>query len=73
MIHILPLNDLIEHTADCECCNPFLDDGGVWIHHSADKREQYERQGKTGGGWTICYEDEVTGLLIPLPTETEDD
>jgi hypothetical protein len=42
--HVIPQDDLCLHdaTPDCLCC-PF-DDDGVWIHNSADGREQYERK-----------------------------
>jgi hypothetical protein len=66
MIHVIPLNDKIIHTADCECCKAFLDPDGIWIHHAADKREQYERQGKNGKPWQLCAEDDATGLLVPI-------
>lgn len=44
--HIVPLNDLKRHrlSRDCWCC-PTQDDEypEVWVHHSADGRESYER------------------------------
>jgi len=69
VIHVIPLGDKIPHTADCRCCNPYMDPGGIWIHHSVDNREQYERQGKTTNRdkpWQLCREDEATGELIPI-------
>ena len=49
-IHVIPVDDLREHTASPECwCNPTLDDvdsetigDDVWVHHSMDLREEYE-------------------------------
>ena len=48
-IHVVPLNDWREHTVDTPCwCNPTLDTGEKWdrdivfVHHSMDKREEYE-------------------------------
>lgn len=44
-VHVVPLNDLREHTASTDCwCNPTEDDEwpDVWVHHSMDKREEYE-------------------------------
>ena len=44
-IHVIPLNDLREHVASANCwCKPTEDDGwpGVWVHHSMDRREEYE-------------------------------
>ena len=44
--HIVPNNDFIEHQTDalCDCC-PTEDDEQceLWIHHSMDKRELYEK------------------------------
>ena len=41
--NVMPINDLAEHQegGDCWCC-PDLDDG-IWVHHSADQRELFER------------------------------
>lgn len=66
MIHVIPLHDKITHVANCECCHAYLDPGGIWIHHAADKREQYERQGAIGKGWQLCGEDYATGKLVPI-------
>jgi len=66
MVHVIPINDKVVHRADCECCNAYLDPDGIWIHHSADKREQYERQGNVGEGWVLMWEDETTRTLTPL-------
>ena len=40
--HVIPIDDLKPHleTADC-WCHP-TDDEGVMVHHSLDKREDYE-------------------------------
>ena len=68
MVHVVPLNDKIEHRPDCKCCNAFLDVDGFWIHHRADKREQYERQGnpQKGKPWQLMWEDEATETWAPL-------
>lgn len=49
-IHVVPLNDWREHTVDVPCwCHPTLDVDtrfgydAVFIHHSMDKREEYEQ------------------------------
>lgn len=46
MIHVLPINDLRAHTCSTECwCHPDVDDDegeGIAIHHSMDRREEYE-------------------------------
>lgn len=65
-IHVIPIDDQIEHRADCECCTAYPDGYGLWIHHSADKREQYERNGDLGKGWIVAKKDEQTGQLIPI-------
>ena len=48
--HVVPLNDLREHTTSTECwCQPIEDYEcpGVWVHHAMDEREQYEKGRKT--------------------------
>ena len=44
-VHVIPLNDLREHTASVNCwCQP-TEDGewpDIWVHHSMDQREDYE-------------------------------
>jgi len=57
-IHIIPIGDKIEHRADYDCCGAYLDPDGMWIHHSADKREQFERQGSNGKQWGTFWADE---------------
>ncbi len=45
-IHIVPLNDLREHTASSKCwCHPREDDevADMFIHNAMDQRELYER------------------------------
>lgn len=49
-IHVVPLGDFREHTVNEPCwCNPTLDTGEEWghdivfVHHSMDKREEYEQ------------------------------
>ncbi len=40
--HVLPLADLREHAEQPSCwCRPKYEDG-IYIHHSADRRELYE-------------------------------
>ena len=43
--HVIPLNDLRNHEPYKTCwCAPTQDDDEplVWIHHSMDRREEYE-------------------------------
>ena len=41
-LHITPIGDLKDHIASADCwCKPELDDG-VFVHHSMDRREEYE-------------------------------
>jgi hypothetical protein len=45
-VHVVPINDLREHTPRPDCwCNPTEDNEwpDVWVHHSMDKREAYEQ------------------------------
>jgi hypothetical protein len=47
IVHILPINDLIEHEEEGdECvCGPdveFVSGGRVVVHHSLDGREEHE-------------------------------
>jgi hypothetical protein len=45
-VHVVPCNDLRDHTTVTECwCRPTETDG-VWVHHSMDRREEYEPGGK---------------------------
>jgi hypothetical protein len=47
--HVVPLYDLREHEISADCwCRPRKDDedDGVFIHHSADRREYYEIEDK---------------------------
>ena len=44
-IHVIPINDLREHECRADCwCNPTPDDEEpfVIVHHSMDRREEYE-------------------------------
>lgn len=44
-VHVVPINDLREHTASVDCwCQPTEDDEwpDVLVHHSMDQREDYE-------------------------------
>jgi hypothetical protein len=46
-VHVVPVGDLREHDASTTCwCNPTQDDEEplVWVHHSMDRREQYEEK-----------------------------
>lgn len=48
-LHAVPLNDLREHQAACDCwCRPSQDEEEplVWIHHSLDRREHTFEKGK---------------------------
>ena len=43
--HVIPTNDLREHENNANCwCNPTEDEDypGVFVHHSMDRREEYE-------------------------------
>lgn len=41
--HVLPIDDLRPHIERYDCwCRP-TDDGGIWVHHSMDRREFAER------------------------------
>lgn len=45
--HVCPLNDLRLHVIDDSCwCGP-TDDEGVLVHHSMDRREEYETGRRT--------------------------
>lgn len=42
--HVMPREDLRAHLGSPECwCKPTEDDG-IFVHHSLDKREFYERK-----------------------------
>ena len=44
-IHVIPEDDLRGHETTPECwCKPTQDDDepNVWVHHSMDRREEYE-------------------------------
>jgi hypothetical protein len=46
-MHVVPIDDDYGHSTTCTCwCSP-TDDDGILVHHSADKREEYERGRKT--------------------------
>jgi hypothetical protein len=40
--HVMPISDLREHAERGCWCGP-TDDEGVMVHHSMDRREEYER------------------------------
>lgn len=45
VIHVMPQNDLREHTCSIDCwCDPTPDEENnqVIVHHSLDRRESYE-------------------------------
>lgn len=43
-LHVIPADDTKLHDGSTDCwCSPH-DDEGVWVHNSADGREQYERK-----------------------------
>ena len=59
MIHVLPINDIREHTEEtcCECC-PTVEwnhDEGLVIHNSFDGRELQERQPRLFGVWEPAF------------------
>ena len=43
-IHVIPIGDLREHEESVDCwCRPTLDDQeDIFVHHSLDRREEYE-------------------------------
>lgn len=45
IIHVIPKDDLKPHDETAECwCHPTLDEEDpILIHHSLDRREEYER------------------------------
>ena len=48
---VMPRNDLRIHEADGSCwCSPIEDPehAGIWVHHSADRREFHEPRGAFG-------------------------
>jgi hypothetical protein len=45
--HVIPADDLRLHDGSPHCwCFPRDDGGDLWVHNSADGREQYERHEK---------------------------
>jgi nicotinamide mononucleotide adenylyltransferase len=49
-VHVIPVEDLREHDVSVKCwCKPTPDDEEpwVWVHHSMDKREEYEEGRRT--------------------------
>jgi hypothetical protein len=53
-IHVVPLNDTIDHVVDGSCCQPIIDEDLLVIHSAKDCRETYERihkQGKKNKPW----------------------
>lgn len=67
MIHVVPIDDSRPHFADGTCCNPHVAD--IVTHHSFDRREVFERQGRVGKGWEVMVEDQ--GELRPQTTPYE--
>ena len=46
LVHVMPLGDLRDHSAEIGCwCHPTPDEDSeaVIVHHSADQREAFER------------------------------
>lgn len=42
-LHVEPVNDLREHDTTPDCwCKPDEVEPGLWVHHSMDRREEYE-------------------------------
>lgn len=45
-VHVMPIGDYREHESSRKCwCSPTPDDEDprIWIHHSMDRREEYEQ------------------------------
>ena len=66
MIHVIPLNDNLEHIFSVDCkCGPTLiesDNGLILTHHSFDGRELFEQAGiLTDTKWGVF---DYKGLLI---------
>ena len=63
-IHLIPIDDSSPHRADCPCA-PFLEDNGMLVHNSFDKREQHERNGHIDPSkvWGV-YEELDDGELV---------
>lgn len=46
--HVIPVDDVWTHKADSDCwCHPTLDNG-VFVHHSCDGRELFEKDYRPG-------------------------
>lgn len=57
-VHVVPLNDLIDHIQSGDCCGAFFcPEEQIMVHHSADKRERFERQGVTDQPWGVFLHD----------------
>jgi hypothetical protein len=44
--HVIPNNDLRDHESSKDCwCHPDeeTETPGLWVHHSMDRREEYEQ------------------------------
>lgn len=45
-VHVMPVNDLREHDESRDCwCKPTQDsdEPSMYVHHSMDRREEYEQ------------------------------
>jgi hypothetical protein len=72
MIDVTPINDILDHIPGGDCwCDPEvewinektglpLEAGPLYIHNSADRREEEERAtGKGAGGWEVSFDKEI--------------
>jgi len=72
LIHVVPADDLIPHSADMECCGAFINHDGLCIHNAYDRRECYERVGFIGlPGWKLQREEGVDLVDLVGPSEAE--
>lgn len=47
-LHVVPVNDLREHTTLRDCwCKPTETEPGLWVHNSMDRREHTIEKGVT--------------------------
>jgi hypothetical protein len=51
-LHVIPLRDLKEHECSITCsCKPKVEEQGkLIVHNSWDRREEFEKYGRTGHG-----------------------
>lgn len=66
-VHVIPMNDLFLHEANCHCwCFPLADKDqpGMVVHNAADCREVVERRGGITAPWTTIAEYEHAGVMV---------